>query len=173
MTRLFARLHVHSRSGAFVLACIGLICFGSVLALATARGADLESRWRSISIGLFAGFPGILLIAIVLQRSDERSRSERSLRDLTQRSRSVDRLLEFSQAVQAAGKADQIFPTLCHFLQNELGLSGVAIVSHEPDSIPATQLMHCRPADVIRESPPIAEMETRLCPAIGRTSRGR
>src|SRR5688500_4484202 len=47
--------------------------------------------------------------------------------DLTAQSNTVNRLLEFSQTVQGAVKADQIHAPLSHFLQGELGLAGLAI----------------------------------------------
>ena len=38
------------------------------------------------------------------------------------RSNTLDRLLDFSQTIQGAGKADQIFSSLGQFLQAELKL---------------------------------------------------
>ncbi len=89
---------------------------------------------------------------------------EQSKASLAQRTRTVDRLLEFSQSIQGAGRADQIFATLCHFLQAELGLAGAAILSFQPDASPATQLRAAYPADLFKSEPPVGEMELDLCP---------
>jgi diguanylate cyclase (GGDEF)-like protein len=89
---------------------------------------------------------------------------EQSKATLAQRTQTVDRLLEFSQSIQGAGRADQIFATLCHFLQAELGLAGAAILSVDADATPATQLRAAFPTDLFKSEPPIGEMELDLCP---------
>jgi diguanylate cyclase (GGDEF)-like protein len=85
---------------------------------------------------------------------------------LTARSNTVDQLLEFSQTIQGAGKAEQVFPSLSHFLQAELGLAGIIIVSSEPDAIPPIQVKVASPADLVRSEPPIGEMDPHLCPCL-------
>jgi diguanylate cyclase (GGDEF)-like protein len=85
---------------------------------------------------------------------------------LTARSNTVDRLLEFSQTVQGAGKPEQVYPTLSHFLQGELGLAGIVIVSSEPDTIPPIQVKVASPDTLVRADPPIAEMDPHLCPCL-------
>ena len=70
-----------------------------------------------------------------------------ALETMTARSTTVDRLLEFSQTIQAAGKPEQIFDALTLFLRNEFNLSGIAIVSHEPDALPPTTLKAIAPAE--------------------------
>src|SRR5437016_4175296 len=63
-----------------------------------------------------------------------------ALATMTSRSTTVDRLLEFSQTIQAAGKSEQIFDALTLSLHSEFSLSGLAIVAHEADALPATSL---------------------------------
>src|SRR5580700_3920086 len=59
---------------------------------------------------------------------------------LAERTATVDRLLDFSQTIQGAGKPDQVFATLSHFLRSELTLSGLAILTSDADVVPAIQL---------------------------------
>src|SRR5438552_13721798 len=66
------------------------------------------------------------------------------------RSRAVNRLLDFSQTIQGAGKPEQVLAALSHYLRGELNLAGIAILAHEPDSMPANQLKICWPDDLMR-----------------------
>jgi diguanylate cyclase (GGDEF)-like protein len=84
---------------------------------------------------------------------------------LAQRGATVDRLLEFSQTIQGAGKADQIFATLNHFLRIELNLSGLAILTSEADSVPAVQLRSAWPDDLVCAAP-LADLDAALCPCL-------
>ena len=88
----------------------------------------------------------------------------RSQQNLADRTKTVDRLLEFSQTIQGAGRVDQIFPTLCHFLQSELGLSGVTILGHETEPTPCVQLRAALPEGLLTGS--VAEFDTALCPCL-------
>jgi diguanylate cyclase (GGDEF)-like protein len=94
-----------------------------------------------------------------------RHENERIQAELRGRTQTVDRLLEFSLTIQGAGKAEQIFSSLAHFLQTELSLSGVVIVGHEAESSPTTQIKAALPADVLTASP-IAEMDSGSCPCL-------
>jgi diguanylate cyclase (GGDEF)-like protein len=85
---------------------------------------------------------------------------------LAARTQLVNRLLEFSQSIQAAGKAEQVFATLAHFLQVELNLAGLTILSHEADSMPAIQVRAVHPPTLISAERPVGEMETALCPCL-------
>ncbi len=96
---------------------------------------------------------------------------------LARRTQTMDRLLEFSQTIQGAGQADQVFATLSYFLQTELNLAGVAILAHEPDTIPPTLLKASFPADFVKLPPvnPLAqppaqanglELDSTLCPCL-------
>ncbi|MEO6434798.1 MAG: GGDEF domain-containing protein [Tepidisphaeraceae bacterium] len=85
---------------------------------------------------------------------------------MARRSRAVDRLLEFSQTIQGAGKPEQILDSLSLFLHGELDLSGVAIIAHEPDSLPPTSLKSCYPATFVSTNCSVCEMDTSLCPCL-------
>jgi diguanylate cyclase (GGDEF)-like protein len=86
---------------------------------------------------------------MLAQLRDASHNSEASKQTLAARTTTVDRLLEFSQTIQGAGKPEQVFNTLCHFLSQELGLAGVAILSTDADAVPATQVRAVRPATLI------------------------
>ncbi len=100
------------------------------------------------------------------QLRNERFAHDDSKRVLASRTATVDRLLEFSQTIQGAGKPDQIFATLAHFLQSELKLAGLVILSRDLDAIPATQLKLAFPADLMRPDRPLSELEAALCPCL-------
>jgi diguanylate cyclase (GGDEF)-like protein len=85
---------------------------------------------------------------------------------LAARTRTVDRILEFSQSIQAAGKSEQVYATLTHFLQTDLQLTGLALLSNEPDSVPATVIRACHPPDILRADRPVGDMDCALCPCI-------
>lgn len=102
--------------------------------------------------------------AMVEQLQQARREHEQSQQRLAARTRTVDRLLEFSQTIQGAGRVDQIFPTLCHFLQSELGLPGVAVLGHEPEPGPGVQVRAVWPERLL-DGPP-AEFDTALCPCM-------
>ena len=87
-----------------------------------------------------------------------------SQQSLADRTKTVDRLWEFSQTIQGAGRFDQIFPTLCHFLVHELGLSGVAVLSHDSENSPAILVRASLP-DGLFNGPPI-EFDAALCPCL-------
>jgi diguanylate cyclase (GGDEF)-like protein len=78
----------------------------------------------------------------------------------------VDRLLEFSQTIQGAGKPDQIHQTLCHYLRAQLGLAGAVVLTHEPESMPTTQVRASFPDDLITGDRLALELETSLCPCL-------
>ena len=88
----------------------------------------------------------------------------RSQQGLADRTKTVDRLLEFSQTIQGAGRVEQIFPTLCHFIESELGLAGATILSHEADPTPCTMVKASRPEGLLNGS--IAEFDKGLCPCL-------
>src|SRR5438270_13411484 len=76
---------------------------------------------------------------MVQQLRQAREAHEQSQRVLGERTSTVDRLLDFSQTVQGAGQADQVFTALSQFLESELKLSGIAILSHEAETLPPIQ----------------------------------
>lgn len=89
---------------------------------------------------------------------------------IAERTKTVDRLLEFSQTIQGAGKVDQIFPTLCHFLESELGLSGATILANETEPAPCVSVMACRPEGMMNSGCAVggqlAEFDSALCPCL-------
>ena len=84
---------------------------------------------------------------------------------LAERTSTVDRLLDFSQTIQGAGKADQVFATLTHFLRTELNLSGLVILTTEAESVPPTQLRSSWPADLVNAGP-LSELDNATCPCL-------
>jgi diguanylate cyclase (GGDEF)-like protein len=99
-----------------------------------------------------------------LQQAQEEQKQSKAV--LAARTRTVDRLLEFSQSIQAAGKPEQVYATMTHFLQADLQLSGLAMLSIEPDTVPATVVRASYPLDLIQPDRPIGEMDSALCPCI-------
>jgi diguanylate cyclase (GGDEF)-like protein len=102
-------------------------------------------------------------IGIYLTRPLRANRAAQA--SLAQRTATVDRLLDFSQTIQGAGKADQVFETLGHFLRTELGLAGLAILTSEVDVTPAIQLRAAWPQELVSPGP-LAEMDVVLCPCL-------
>src|SRR5205814_1315564 len=105
--------------------------------------ASDEMIRRLVLALVLAGAVGLMLLAMGAARllrplrslRDDLKRSveehEASKQVLSQRTRTVDRLLEFSQTVQGVGKADQIFATLAHFLRVELNLAGIVVIASD------------------------------------------
>ncbi len=103
---------------------------------------------------------------MVVQLQQARSEQEKAVAGLAARTRTVDRLLEFSQGIQAAGMPEQVLATLTHFLQAELGLAGLAMLSVEPEAVPTATVRGCCPADLFRPDHPAGEMDPALCPCL-------
>ena len=99
-----------------------------------------------------------------LQRSLEEN--EVSRRHLTERTRTVDRLLEFSQTIQGVGKPEQVFATLCHFLRVELSLAGIVILANEHEQTPAISVKASWPEHLMSPAKPIGEMDGAMCPCL-------
>jgi diguanylate cyclase (GGDEF)-like protein len=178
------------KSGSLRTQVLGLWCSCTVLVAAAgftlllsrlSRHAEL---WATLGAGLLAA-AGVLLwtmarltgrLAAAWQGMRKRTartakqlrhaheQHEESRQNLAQRTRTVDRLLEFSQTIQGAGRVEQIFPTLCHFLKSELGLSGVAVLAHESEPNPSVQVRMAAPDGFLSGS--IAEFDTALCPCL-------
>ena len=107
-------------------------------------------------------------LALNLQQQLKRTRRghDAAVHEMTTRSRTVDRLLEFSQTIQGAGRPEQIFDALSLFLHCELNLHGIAIVAHEPESLPTTSLKALYPAHLAKPGCSAAELDTSLCPCM-------
>src|SRR5688572_9050251 len=146
--------------------------FAAIAAFGTAvvLSGLLAVPWRAAAVTpgdvaiRFLAWAAPTILAIILLRHMQGATKRQA--DLTAQSNTVNRLLEFSQTVQGAGKPDQIHATLSHFLQNELGLAGIAIVTSEPEAIPPIQVKVAWPDSLLRTDPPIAEMDPHLCPCL-------
>jgi diguanylate cyclase (GGDEF)-like protein len=109
---------------------------------------------------------GFVLLSATLGLLIHMARSQgASQKTVAERTATVDRLLDFSQTIQGAGKADQIFATLAHFLRHELSLSGVAILTADPELVPSIQLRAAYPKDLVAEAN-LAELDSALCPCL-------
>ena len=103
---------------------------------------------------------------MVGQLQEARAEQERAVANLAARTRTVDRLLEFSQGVQAAGRPEQVLATLTHFLQAELGLAGLALLAVEPDIVPVATVRSCSPPDLLSSDAAACTMDPALCPCL-------
>src|SRR5688572_18416087 len=117
----------------------------------------------------FAGWAAPTLLAgYVLNQSRRDLRSHRNVQsELTARSDSLSRLLEFSQTIQGAGKPDQILSTLAYFLRTELSLARLTILSLEPETVPPLQIKATWPEPPAgATSAMVTEMDASLCPCL-------
>ena len=94
-----------------------------------------------------------------------RQNFEDARRAMSERQSTVDRLLDFSQTIQGAGAVAQVFASLAHYLQTELKLAGVAIVSNEPEQTPAMQVRAVWPETLVRPNS-IGDLEASACPCL-------
>jgi len=85
---------------------------------------------------------------------------------LAVRTQTVDRLLEFSQTIQGAGRAEQVFNTLCFFLQAELGLAGLVILAVDAEQAPATQVKASYPTDLLIAERIVGDVDPSVCPCL-------
>jgi diguanylate cyclase (GGDEF)-like protein len=139
---------------------------GAMLAIAVTVGAGRLPIAGRIAVfcGMLAPF---LAVAVLLRRlHGAQSAHQRAVGEINARSQTVDQLLEFAQTVQSAGKPEQIFACLAQYLSTDLGLKGVAVVSHEPEELPPMRLRASHPPRFIAADCSIAEMETALCPCL-------
>jgi diguanylate cyclase (GGDEF)-like protein len=106
------------------------------------------------------------IVRVVAQLRQARDDHEASKRTLAQRTNTVNRLLDFSQTIQGAGNAEQIFSSLGFFLRSELGLAGVVVYAHAPDQLPPITVKTSWPDELLRADRPISEMDASLCPCL-------
>lgn len=102
---------------------------------------------------------------LIRQTDNARREQDDARRILAERTNTVDRLLEFSQTIQGAGKSDQVFQTLGHYLRTELALEGIAILQFEASRVPAIQVVASWP-DGLLDADAAAEMDAALCPCL-------
>jgi diguanylate cyclase (GGDEF)-like protein len=119
-----------------------------------------------IITSIIAGSTSVALVVVATRFRATRREHEASKLVLAARRRTVDQLLEFSQTIQGAGKSEQIFAALAHYLRTELGLAGIVILAHDAESVPATQVKVQWPNDVLYPTAPATEMDTTLCPCL-------
>jgi diguanylate cyclase (GGDEF)-like protein len=110
--------------------------------------------------------PTFLAAILYRQYRAAQTAHQQALLSISARTQTVDHLLDFAQTIQGAGKAEQIFDSLALYLHNELGLSGVAILAHEPDALPPMSLKATYPATMARTGCSVGEMDTGLCPCL-------
>jgi diguanylate cyclase (GGDEF)-like protein len=101
---------------------------------------------------------------LIRQTDRARREQEDAHRVLAERTNTVDRLLDFSQTIQGAGKAEQVFNTLTHFLRTELALEGIAVLSYQTSRVPAMQVASCWPDGLVSES--VNDVDAALCPCL-------
>jgi diguanylate cyclase (GGDEF)-like protein len=85
---------------------------------------------------------------------------------LKSRARNVDQLLDFSQTLQGAGRADQVYSSVCQFLHSELSLSGVVLIGYEPDNVASPAIKAALPASFVSPINTLADLDANLCPCI-------
>jgi diguanylate cyclase (GGDEF)-like protein len=115
--------------------------------------------------GIACGFWGFFarrMLSPLYRLGDEYTAAKQTL---TSRTKTVDRLLDFSQTIQGAGKAQQIFQSLGFYLHTELQLAGLSIITHDPDAATTICVQAAWPEGVIK-SEALAEMDTALCPCM-------
>jgi diguanylate cyclase (GGDEF)-like protein len=110
--------------------------------------------------------PTMMALLLVRRMGRIRDAHDEARRAMAARSTTVDRLLEFSQTVQGAGRPEQIFPALTHYLQTELGLAAIVIAAADAESVPTIQVKASLPAGIIRADRPIEQMDQALCPCL-------
>jgi diguanylate cyclase (GGDEF)-like protein len=117
-----------------------------------------------VTIALLAATLAAMACGMALARLVGQRRS--TYRELSERSSTIDRLLTFSQTIQGAGKSEQIYPTLCHYLRTELGLSNIVLLTHDAEALPATHLAAAWPDHLSASGAALAEVDSSLCPCL-------
>jgi diguanylate cyclase (GGDEF)-like protein len=144
--------------------CLIVIATGAVIVI----GTPTEGEWRFVRYIAWA-MPTVAAAIILRRLRDSQSAHLSAQRAMALRSHTLDRLLDFSQTIQGAGRAEQIFASLGHFLRTELGLSGLLIVTHEPDSTPTTCVKEISGSSLRSDTGVNAaayELDPMLCPCL-------
>jgi diguanylate cyclase (GGDEF)-like protein len=141
-----------------------------VAALALGAGLVFTPLGRLVDTGFLwsagCALPTILAVVLFQKLRHSQIAQQQALSAMVSRSSTLDRLLDFSQTIQGAGKPEQIYSALGQFLRAELKLSAVAVLAHEPDTVPATTLKATLPADFFKPDCSVHEMELGLCPCL-------
>ncbi|HEX3358228.1 MAG TPA: GGDEF domain-containing protein [Tepidisphaeraceae bacterium] len=154
-----------------------LFTTAAILAAVIPTGSD-QLIGRVIAALISAGTVSLILLAFGASRLLQPIRRLRnelhhsvqkhdsSQQILAERTRTVDRLLEFSQTIQGVGRPDQIYATLSHFLRVELNLAGIILIDNDPEQSPSTQVKASYPASLVCPDKAVSEMDTALCPCL-------
>ena len=114
-------------------------------------GGPADARAEHFATGMLwmiaCATPTMLALVLFRHYRTASAAHDAALREMAARSQTVDRLLDFSQTIQGAGKPEQIFDSLALFLHTELSLSGVAIIAHEPGRAAADVAQERLPRD--------------------------
>lgn len=144
-----------------------ILTVASAALLATANGPRQQLGFVLIPAAMLSlGWATIVINRMFARLQTEQAEHEHSKTILASRTATVDRLLEFSQSIQGAGRSNQVFATLSHFLKVELGLSGLTILTHDPDATPATEIKAAWPENPINGDKPAADLDHALCPCL-------
>jgi diguanylate cyclase (GGDEF)-like protein len=109
----------------------------------------------------------LLGLAIFLrQYGRDLMQTRQTIASLRSRARNVDQLLDFSQTLQGAGRADQVYASVCQFLKAELTLSGIVLVGYEPDNVTSPAIKAALPASFVSPINTLADLDANLCPCI-------
>ncbi len=125
---------------------------------------------RVTSVGLWATLLLVGVVATALAigppKKPESSLVYPSPEKLAEQTRQMHQMLEFSQFIQGAGRADQVFATLSHYLRTELQLAGFAMLAYEPDAAPSASVKATWPADLLKPSRPFTDADCAGCPTL-------
>ncbi len=102
---------------------------------------------------------------MLMQLREARRENENSQAVLASRTRTVDRLLDFAQTIHGAGRPEQVYGTLSQFLESELNLSAVAILSWQHGAVPPVQVKSVRPATALVNATD-TDFEANMCPCL-------
>lgn len=130
-------------------------------------------RWRVIAAALICGMLFLTAAAVAISSllapvtiNPASTHQDPFQEALQQRTQEVRQLLEFSQIIQGAGKAEQVFASLGHYLQTELKLAGLTIMAFEPESIPAASVKVAIPPEIMKADRPFTDIDCAMCPTL-------
>ncbi len=151
----------------FGVGCGLLSSIGICLAAPQFVPATTNAHPFLMGLGMICGLLALLLMAVLLLRTAQfLARGEHARRVIEDRARAVDLLLDFSQTIQGAAKSEQVLSSLCLALRKALPISKIAILAHDPQSIPATVVKTTWPADLAGGTSNCGELEAAMCPCL-------
>jgi diguanylate cyclase (GGDEF)-like protein len=117
----------------------------------------LAPTWAPALLVVFAICTG----AVVLLST---RRSTQPVTQIVERNRALDQLLDFSQTIQGTGKPEQVFAALSHYLQRQMTLAGIVILTHETDATTTIQVRASWPESLLVTNRPVSELDHGMCP---------